>query len=511
MRRHYVLLILISVAALLAAFPSAAAAVKKPNIVLITTDDQTLASFEPRTMPKTFKLLADKGTTFTDAIVTTPLCCPSRASMITGQYAHNHGVTSNRLGYAGLEEKDNTLPVWLDRAGYKTAHVGKYLNGYEAAVGSSTEVAAGWNLWFTTQGSTRYYSYDVSANGREKHFGRSKRDYVTTVINRKARTLIRTKTPLKAPLYLQVDQRAPHTETKVDSGGRCGGRAIPDRAHKELFRDELLPRPPSFNELDVSDKPSFIQGRLPLTEPKIRKLTKRHSCGLAALRAVDEGVRGIVKSLKKTGELDKTVIAFTSDNGYFDGEHRIGAGKIYPYEEGIRVPLVIRMPDKYKGGGERIPEISAPVANIDLAPTFLELARGRPCGGGGECRTMDGRSLIDLLSGTSGFPDDRAIVTEFDVGNNTSQEDGLCRYAGVRVPSAVFVEHTIARDSEGCLPTPERELYDLEEDPFQLENLARRRAAAGLEASMKRRLDRLRDCAGVGGRDDRVDGRPYCE
>jgi N-acetylglucosamine-6-sulfatase len=488
-----------------------AAGPRKPNIVLITTDDQTVGSYAPDVMPSTTRLIANKGTTFSNAIVTTPLCCPSRASMITGQYAHNHGVTSNRLNYQALEEKDNTLPVWLDRAGYKTAHVGKYLNGYEAAVGTPTEVAPGWNLWYTTLGTTRYYDYDVSANGKRLHFSEHDNDYVTRVITKKAVSLIRRMTPLKAPLYLQVDQRAPHSETGVDTGGRCGGRAVPDREDKTLFRDALLPQPPSFNELDVSDKPPFVEGRLPLTEPKIKKLTKRHSCELAALRAVDRGVEKIVKALKKTDELRKTVIAFTSDNGYFQGEHRIAAGKIYPYEEGIRVPFVMRVPEQYRGGGERVPEVSAPVANIDIAPTFLEMAGGaNPCRGGGVCRVMDGRSLVGSLSGGAGaIPDDRALVTEFDVGNNTAQEDGLCRYSGVRASDAIFVEYTVDDLTGGCDPDLEHELYDLAADPFQLDNLID--GDFPQEAPLRDQLERLRDCAGIAGRDPQVAGRPFCD
>ena len=156
-------------AALPGGAPRADAAPKAeaPNIVVITTDDQTLASYRPDTMPNVTRKIAAKGTTFTNAIVTTPLCCPSRATWLTGQYAHNHGVTSNRLAYVALREKGNTLPVWLDRAGYKTVHVGKYLNGYEAVsqarTGAPTEVAPGWDHWYTTLGSTRYYSYDGDA------------------------------------------------------------------------------------------------------------------------------------------------------------------------------------------------------------------------------------------------------------------------------------------------------------------------------------------------------------
>jgi arylsulfatase A-like enzyme len=500
------------VVALLVAFPSTAAAIKKPNIVLITTDDQALADFHERSMPKTVRQLAGKGTVFSNAIVTTPQCCPSRASIITGQYAHNHGVMSNRLSYPNLKEKDNTLPVWLDRAGYKTAHVGKYLNGYDAAVATETEVAPGWDLWFTTKGTTRYFDYDVSANGRLKHFGRREDDNVTAVISRKSRTLIRRMTPKKAPLYLQVDHRAPHTETGVDTSGRCGGRAVPEKRDNKLFADEPLPLPPSLNELDVSDKPSFISTRPPLDAAKLQKATKRHRCALASLRSIDRGVRTIVKELKRTDELRKTVIAFMSDNGFYGGEHRIGTGKIYPYEEGIHVPFVIRVPERYRGGGDRIPEVAAPVGNIDLAPTFLDLARARSCKGGGACRTMDGRSLLGLLSGEGGFPARRALLTEFDVGNNTSQQDGLCRYAGVRADGSIYVEHTVARTAtDGCLQTPERELYDLEADPFQLQSLERDTAADGLEASLRTRLDGLRDCAGIAGRDEPADGRPFCE
>jgi N-acetylglucosamine-6-sulfatase len=505
---------LILIAALMAvavAFPSAASAAKRPNIVVITTDDQTLASARPDTMPNVARELAAKGTSFSEAIVTTPLCCPSRATWLTGQYAHNHGVTSNRLGYGALEEKDNTLPVWLRRAGYKTVHVGKYLNGYEAAVGDPTEVAPGWTHWYTTLGSTRYYNFDASANGRLIHFGQRDDDYVTRVINRKAKTLARRLSRNRKPMYLQVDHRAPHTETGIETRGGCGGRTVPDPDDKQLFRDTALPQAPSFNEADVSDKPPFVQSRLPIDVNRLKKLTKRYTCALASLRAVDRGVGQIIKELKRTGELDKTVIAFTSDNGYFHGEHRIAVGKIYPYEEGIRVPLIMRVPEQYRGGGERIPTVAQPVGNIDIAPTVLELARARPCSGGGTCRVMDGRSLVGLMGGdSSGFPDGRALVTEYQVGNNGSGEDGLCRYSGVRVPSAIYVEHTLADDeTNGCVEDPVSELYNLDEDPFELANLAG--SGTALEAILSGRLERLRDCAGIAGRDPQVEGRTYCQ
>jgi N-acetylglucosamine-6-sulfatase len=513
MSRTRGLVLLAAALATVATLPSQAEAAKRPNIVVVTTDDQTLASLRPDTMPNVTRLLAGKGTTFTDAIVTTPLCCPSRATWITGQYAHNHGVTSNGLGYAALEDKANTLPVWLDRAGYKTAHVGKYLNGYEGAVGTPTEVAPGWNIWFTTLGSTRYYDYDVSANGRPRHFQEHDNDYVTRVINRKAKSLIGRAAPLRAPLYLQVDHRAPHTETGIETRGGCSGRTVPDPDDKQLYKREALPQPLSFNEADVSDKPGFVQSRIPIDVNRLKKLTKRYTCALASLRAVDRGVEKIVKALKDAGELDKTVIVFTSDNGYYYGEHRIPVGKIYPYEEGIRVPLIMRVPEQYRGGGERIAEIGAPVGNIDLAPTLVEMARANTCSGGGVCRVMDGRSLVGLLGGDDPtFPDNRALVTEYDFGGEGSGEDGLCRYSGVRVTGALYVEHTLASDpANGCDPAPVPELYNLADDPFELENLAGGASAGGLESGLAGRLDRLRNCAGIAGRDQPVEGQPFCE
>jgi arylsulfatase A-like enzyme len=394
--------------------------------------------------------------------------------------------------------------------------VGKYLNGYEAVAelrtGAPTAVAPGWDLWYTALGSTRYYSYDLSANGRRAHFGQRNDDYITRVLNQRAASYARrlTRTSNK-PLFMQVDHRTPHTETGIETRGGCQGRTVPDPDDKQLYKSEPLPQPPSLNEADISDKPAFLQSRLPLDLNKLKKLTKRYTCGLAALRSVDRGVGQIVESLKQSGELGNTVFVFTSDNGYYNGEHRIAVGKIYPYEEGIRVPFVVRVPSRYLGGAARIPESSAPVANIDLAPTILDLARATPCRKPGKCRVMDGRSLVGPLSGRpGGFPSDRALLTEYDVGNDGSGEDGLCRYSGVRAPGAIYVEHILASDAaNGCDPTPERELYDLIADPFELENLDG--SASGLQAALSERLQRLRDCAGIAGREPHVEGRPPCE
>jgi arylsulfatase A-like enzyme len=281
------------------------------------------------------------------------------------------------------------------------------------------------------------------------------------------------------------------------------------------FAGSPLPTPPSFNEEDVSDKPSFIQRRDQIEPATIDRMTRYSQCGQASLRTVDRGVAAIYRALKRTGERGRTVIIFTSDNGYYFGEHRLPAGKAAPYEESVRVPLVIRIPSAYRNGVARIPRISAPVANIDLAPTILRLARGVPCRAEGQCRTMDARSLLPLLrGGSSEWPSDRALLLELDqTRGGATRNVGICAYQGVRDGDRMFTEYTQITDQDtgACEPADESELYDLGADPYQLENLAEQPSHAAERQLLSNRLDQLRDCAGIEGRDERVDGRPFCE
>jgi arylsulfatase A-like enzyme len=495
-----------------------AGAPKRPNIVVVVTDDQTLASLSAATMPSTVELIGGGGTEFTNAVATTPLCCPSRASMLTGQYAHNHGTLGNTPGYEALRHKANTLPVWLRRAGYVTAHVGKYLNRYKASVERPTEVAPGWKEWHTVidpaRRYVRYYDYRLAVNGDAVRLGDRPRDYITRVINRRAARMVREYARKPKPLYLQVDHRAPHTEEGVDSGGSCGGMIPPDPRDAAAFAGEPLPRPPSFDEEDVSDKPSFIRELPRLSGATAGAIERRYRCALASLRSVDRGVRKIVAALRQAKELDDTVLMFTSDNGFFLGEHRIPEQKTRPYEEAVRVPLLIRVPERYRGDTAAPAEVSEPVANIDIAPTILDLAGARPCSARA-CRVMDGRSLLGLIRGGAEWPDDRAIVLEFDAGPR-ARPKRVCRYQGVRVAGRVYLRHTAATDAVTgeCRPIDEREHYDLASDPFQLDNLYP--AGAGTpqgaaEAQLDAKLEQLGDCAGVSGRDPASGARPFCE
>jgi N-acetylglucosamine-6-sulfatase len=510
---------LVALGALIAA--SSASAAGRPNIVLIQADDQTASEFTPDVMPKTTKLLADHGTSFSDYIVTTALCCPSRASLITGQYAHNHGVLNNGRGggYGALIDKGNVLPVWLQQAGYNTIHVGKFLNAYGRAVANPAEVAPGWTDWQTLlSGDGRYYGYSLSNNGTPIKKGMANRDYVTRVVTRKAVGAVRQYAPDTRPFYLQVDQRAPHV-AHGNRPGRCGkGTAVPepDPHDIHMFRDVPLPRPRAFNEANMADKPAFLRAAPPLTFDEQKKIKKHWGCALASLVGVDRSVARVFNAVKKAGEIRKTVFIYISDNGQFFGEHRLFRGKVLPYEEALHEPLVIRMPKRYRDGARRTPLSGEPVANIDLAPTILDLAQGEPCPPNGQCRVMDGRSLMPLLSDQGGWPAKRGLLTEYRV--STPRSYATCDFAGIRTGNAIYVEHysVVNLATHHCDQTLQVERYNLKDDPQELQNLCHGGAPTSCPPSKRqvdlaRRLQTLRICAGIASRDHRVDARPYCE
>ena len=493
---------------------------RPPNVVLIQTDDQTVGQLGWKVMPKTRRLLARHGTTFSDYIATTAECCPSRASLVTGQYAHNHGVFSSGQGegYPRLIDKGNVLPVWLQAAGYNTIHVGKFMNHYQQGVPDRTDVAPGWTDWQTTLTGVRYYNYSLSANGRLVHFGDADADYVTRVLTRKSVNAVRKYAPERKPFYLQLDQRGPHT-AGGNRDGRCGGGARahyaePDPDDMDLFRREESPTPPSFNEENISDKPEFLRGTPRLDFSRKRKIRGKWRCALATLAGVDRSVARVYKAVDDAGELNRTVFIFTGDNGLFYGEHRITGGKVLPYEEALRQPLIVNLPKRFRDGGVRR-TIDQPVANIDLAPTILSLAHGTPCAPQGGCRTMDGRSLVPLLTDQGQWPRNRKLLIEF----KSPQPDRhkTCNFAGVRTKRMVYVEHySVGNPTTGqCQPTLQVERYDLKTDPFELENqcfggLPTSCPADQTQLDLKRDLQRLRDCAGIKGRDQKVNGRPYC-
>lgn len=488
----------------------------QPNIVFIYTDDQDYASFNRRIMPNTFREVVDPGTNFTNYYDATPLCCPARAGVLTGQYGHNNGVLANKPGYGDLEDNDNNLPVWLQRAGYKTAIVGKFLNGYENAVDDKDDVAPGWDLWSVEVGNGRgYYDFKLAVNGRQRK-ERYKGEYLTDVLNQRAVEDVEQLSG-DQPFFLWVTQSAPHVENiNANSGGPCGGQAVPPPRDLGRFAGTQLPRLPGVLETDVSDKPGIVSGQPPIGPKQRKVLRHRYECKVETLPAVDRGVGQIVDALREAGELDDTILIFSSDNGTFQGQHRLPGGKGLAYDEAAHLPLAIRVPPQFAGGSRPPATTDAMAANIDFAPTFLEWAGGETCPVAGDCRVMDGRSLLPLLDHSQGdYPANRPLVTELDLDKDSvAPGRGIsCAFEGVRDERYLFVRHTSLPDlaTGTCEPTDSRELYDHRSDPFELKNLlAEGMPPTSLEQRFSTLTDELQDCAGIEGRDPEPDSGHYC-
>lgn len=438
---------------------------RRPHIVLILADDLDARSVE--FMPKLKSLVAERGASFSSFFASEPLCCPSRASILTGQYAHNHGVRTNdapRGGFPAFRaggREASTIATWLHGAGYRTALLGKYLNGYPGD--APAHVPPGWDEWFAVyseQGSNTYFNYRANENGRTVVRGNRERDYETDVLAAKAVDLIRRSPVEGPPLFLFIAPAAPHLQ------------AAPAPRHRGTFPGAEAPRVPSFNEEDVSDKPAWARVP-PLLRRHVTAVDRLYRKRLQTLLALDELVERVVQALAARGELDDSYIFFASDNGFFLGEHRINLGKAAPYEESIRVPLIVRGP--VVAAGRLVDRLAL---NVDLAPTFAEIA------GAQVPDFVDGRSLLPLL-GTAPAPASwrSEALLEFWGGEG----ERVPGYGALRTAAHLYVEYA----------TGERELYDLAKDPFELQNLSQK-AEPSLLRALGERLKTLRGCAGAG-------------
>ena len=383
-----------------------------PNVVVIMSDDQ--APQMMRALPTVRREIGRRGTTFANAFATYPLCCPARATLLTGQYAHNHGVLGNNRpsggGYHALIDKRRTLAAWFQANGYATGFAGKFLNG----VRTPHRAPFGWDSWSALVGEggdglSSYYDYDVfEPDGTPRHYGSASSDYQTDALTRDyALPFIQAQAAVPGPYFLWLAYHPPHFGVgRADRAGRrCSlgppddraGRqsAIPPPRYARAFSGARLPHPPSFNEADVSDKPKLVGRRPPLSRTDLELIRRDYRCGLAALAALDDGVEQIVAMLEGVGELDNTVLVFTSDQGVMNGEHRIKRGKNRPYEEAIRIPLMVSGPGVLDGR-----TVEAPVANVDIAPTLLNLAGATIPDG--LSRPLDGTSLAGELAGIAG-------------------------------------------------------------------------------------------------------------
>jgi N-acetylglucosamine-6-sulfatase len=475
-----------------------------PNFLFVLVDDQATNSFRRQFMPETYRWIVDPGTKFTSALAAPPLCCPDRAGLLTGQYPHNNGVWSNHPGYAQLNDKANTLPVWLERAGYRTGYFGKFLNHYSDVGGYAP--APGFDRWFafTDDG---YYDYEVSDEGTPVAYGGDRADYSTDVLTAKAGAFIRDSLQRSRPFFAWLAYSAPHLE-RTTSGPCAGSNPIPpDEAAFRRFADRPLPHPPSFDEAVVSDKPQRI-ARLPrLDGAQLAEIRLRWRCTLATMSEVDSALGRLMTQLRSEGGLKNTIVLYLSDNGFFFGEHRIPNGKGLVYEPALRVPFAMRVPRAFRRGPLK-PESGAVVANQDIAPTILRYVNryGRPaspCGSPTHCRRLDGRSLLPLLNGPGTWTPGRGVLAEIDSRRTPSSTraskrrrvdpECSCAYEAIRTRRYLYSE----------LSTGARELYNLAIDPNELLNRVRSPRYAQERRRLAARLASLERCSGERGRESR--------
>jgi N-acetylglucosamine-6-sulfatase len=529
----------------------------KPNFIVIQTDDQTLAglyaSYRPypgapaiRSMPNTLELLAKKGMTFNRYYVSYPLCCPSRVTLLTGRYAHNHGVKGNvqpNGGYSGFRSRGaftHNIAVWLQDAGYKTIHIGKFLNGYgEEPYSDPTEVPPGWSEWHTVEAADSthyYYGYELNNNGQvDGPYGNSgnwetreypekddpgcpfaptngKPCYYETDKLTEIATSELAETPAEQPFYLQLDYTAPHGDFRRPAGPE------PPPRYENLFKGAPLPhnRKEGFDEGNVSDKPRFIREAAHLTLNDKHTYKVYYEKQLEALRGIDDGVKQIIDTLGQEGRLHNTYILFTSDNGFFFGEHRLIGGKFLAYEPSTHLPFLIRgpgiKPDTSTG------ELSM---NIDIAPTVLELA------GVEADKSIDGRSMVPFIADPS-LRSRRPLLFESFVQTDDVEQQGAIDEPGDQSGSEssqgnqdVAVRPAASRSKRGggasasllappkdyegirlgpykyiAWPDGEKELYDINRDPNELNNIAKVPNFFPIRNFLHEELRRLEDCVG---------------
>jgi N-acetylglucosamine-6-sulfatase len=423
------------------------------NVVLILSDDER--SDGTPVMKNVQNLLLDRGVNFTDMHVTTSMCGPSRASILTGQYAHHTGVTDNfgPHGYPSFADESNDLPVWMHKAGYDTALVGKYVNGYTGAA-VHHKIPPGWDDWQVMDSipMEAYYNYSINDNGHLEHYGNKPADYSTDVLAHKAVQFIQS---ARHPFFLYFAPVAPHLP------------AIPDKQDQGKLENIAPLHDPAFNQKNIGKEPWRFWHKDLLSAAAQLYINHVRIRQEESLLALDRSVKSVVRALKARHELNRTVILYTSDNGFLWGEHRLG-GKVWPFEESTHVPLIVRTP--WTTSAQRN---NQPVLNIDLAPTIADLAGITPG------LPEDGRSLVPFLHGEQ-VPWRHAFLEEY-LGKDLLKKGGPPPYVAVQTRRNLYVEY-----KNGW-----RELYNLKKDPWELNNLAGDPHTKPLRAMLSQTLHRL--------------------
>jgi N-acetylglucosamine-6-sulfatase len=437
----------------------ARAADSQPNILLVLTDDLDDRASSIDQMGALNSLVTNRGVTLKNAYVTQSLCCPSRASILRGQYPHNTGVTSNTRGEYGdfvdAGREASTYATWVHDAGYQTAYFGKYLNGY-----GTKRIPHGWDRWFAS--SARARTHRFNDQGKSVRYDPSRYNY-EDVLRHKALAWFKNRDSSE-PFMAVMATHAPHTP------------ANPARRHAALFPKAKLPKPPSFNEKDVSDKNGWIRNLPRLSRGKVDDMERLHRNRLRVMEGVDEMLKAVLSELRKEGNLSNTYVFFTSDNGFHFGEHRFKQGKETSYQEDVAVPMIVSGPGVAKGVTRK-----QMVLNQDLGPTFAEIADAKTPS------FVDGRSFLPVLDGNP--PSSSRWRDAFLINSPHTEKPGWMKgmpsNLAVRTPGYEYIDYLRGRS----------ELYNMTRDPYQMHSLMANPPDAPLK-QLRNRLGQLRDCKG---------------
>jgi len=419
---------------------------EKPNIIFILTDDyaSNLVDFMPN-----LKAMQKEGVTFGNYYVSNSLCCPSRSSIFTGMLPHNSGVRTNTKPDGGYEvymekgDAQRSFCIALQQNGYKTAMMGKFLNGY---LPRKHEALPGWSDWFVAGAGYRNFDYDINCNGRLLHFGHATEDYLTDVLSARTDSLLRA---WKAhPFFIEIATFTPHAPF------------IPAPRHENLFNDEKAPRTPRFNKQADSTAPDWLRKLESLDAKKIDRIDNIFRNRLRCILSIDEMLGNIRKVLNETGVSNHTYIFFSSDNGYHLGDYSMLQGKQTPFDIDIRVPLIACGPGVAKGSWQQ-----AIVSNIDLAPTFAALAGAKLTSepDGRDIRYLFRKENTEKINWRNfAIIEHRRVSNDPDDPDRQEEQDGrLPSYTALRFHNMLYVEYE----------TGEISCYDAEKDPYELKNI----------------------------------------
>jgi N-acetylglucosamine-6-sulfatase len=432
------------------------ASAPRPNIVFVLTDDLSMNLVEH--MPHVLQMQRD-GVTFTNYFVTDSLCCPSRTSIFTGEYPHSSGVFTNSGtdgGYATYLSQGNdpqTFAVAMSNAGYRTAMMGKFLNGYEP---TTNNASMGWSEWDVAGSGYPEFNYDLNQNGKVVHYGKLDADYLTDVVSGLGQVFIKRKSA--KPFLIEVASFAPHAPY------------IPAPRHASMFPALTYPTTPAFNARPSATAPTWLQALPALKPAQIATINNHFRMRAQAVQAVDEMIDALEKELIASGHDKDTYIFFSSDNGYHMGEHSQPPGKMTAFDTDVHVPLIVTGPGV--PAGLRIDQIAQ---NIDLCPTFTELGQA------GAPSTVNGHSLVQLLHGqTAADWRNVALIEHHDPKfdpNDPDADTGVVKnpptYEALRTADSVYVEYVGG----------ETEYHDRTSDPYELNN-----TVASLPASQVTKL-----------------------